>query len=71
MPTTEAQKAASKKWRDNNKERVLEIQRTYRAEQNKKMTTKEENIITRDGKTYKQVITRGNGWQWEHETEIK
>ena len=66
MAATEAQKAASKKYRENNKEKVLERQRVYRSKQNAKMTTKEENTIVNDGKTFKQLIRHGKDWESEY-----
>jgi hypothetical protein len=82
MPRSEAQKAwaiANKEktdeyqraYREKNRDDVLLKQKEYRIKQNKKMTIVEENIITKDGKTYKQIIRRGHDWSSEYLDEIK
>ena len=56
-------KAYVRAWRAKNHEKVLEQQRTYRKAENIRNTTIEENIVTIDGKLYKEIIRQGKDWK--------
>ena len=70
MPVSEAQKRAAQKYRLNNKEKVNEIQRAYRAKIFKLNTTVEEITFTKDGKNYKKITRKYPTGMNEHIIEI-